>query len=104
MRPVSFAYASDPENVTPSGGDFYLWRYTLLCDDGSRIQSVIRVSKRAADEAKHHGDVCRPEVADAANSKGQTVIRDRVLNRDDPWLHWVVHRDGIIEDDYALEG
>ena len=24
--------------------------------------------------------------------------------RDDPWLHWVVHMDGIIQDDYTLEG
>ncbi len=48
--------------------------------------------------------MCRPEVADAVYSKGQTVIWDKVLNRDDPCLHWVVQIDGIIQDDYALEG
>ena len=104
MRPIKFAFPSDPENVTPPGGDFFLWRYTLLCDDESWIESVIRASKSAAHQAEHHPEVCRPTIADAVYSRGQTVIRDKILNRDDPWLHWVVHIDGIIQDDYALEG
>jgi len=65
---------------------------------------VIRVSKSAAHQAEHHPEVCRPEVADAVYSRGQTVIWDKVLHRDDPWLHRVVHIDGIIQDDTALEG
>ena len=65
---------------------------------------MIRVSKPAAHQAEHYPDVCRPEVADAVYSKGQTVIWDKVLRRDDPWLHWVVHINGIIKDDYVLEG
>jgi hypothetical protein len=104
MRPVSFAFPSDPEDITPSGGDFYVWRYTLICEEWSEIHAVIRVSKRAAYQAERGPDVCGPEVADAVYSRGQTVIWDNILKRDDPWLHWVVHRDGIIEDDYALEG
>jgi len=104
MRPVSFAFPSDPEDITPPGGDLDVWRYTLICEDGGDTHAVIRVSKRASHQAERGPDVCGPEVADAVCSRGQTVIWDKVLNRDDPWLHWVVHIDGIIQDDYALEG
>jgi hypothetical protein len=99
MRPVNFEFPREPEDIRPPGADFYLCRYTVLCDDGTTVKSVICVSKSAAYQAQRHRDACRPGV----DSRGSTVIRDKVLKRDDPWLNWVVHMDGVVRDDYSLE-
>ena len=103
MRLVSFEFPREPEDIRPPGADFYLWRYTAICDDGTTVKSVIRVSKSAAYQAQRHRDACRPGVAEGVDSRGSTVIRDKVLKRDDPWLNWVVHMDGVVRDDYSLE-
>jgi hypothetical protein len=98
MRPISFKFPIDPEKLTPPEEDFYLWRYTLVCSDETKVVSEIRIYKTAVDLAQNDPDHCEPDVAKAVATNGRSVIQDNVLKRDDPPLRWVVHVNVILED------
>jgi hypothetical protein len=98
MRPISFTFLPEPEKITPPEEGFYLWRYTLICDDGTKVLSEIRIYKTAVDLAQNDPDHCEPDVAKAVETNGRSVIQDNVLKRDDPPLRWVVHVNVILAD------
>ena len=97
MRPVSFAYPSEPEKMALPGASFILWRYTLVCDDATEVPAEVGIYRTAIGLAQTDPGRCRLDVAEAVDTDGRSVIEHNVLMKHDPPMRWMVHRDGIIE-------
>jgi len=99
MRPVSFAYPIEPERIVQFRAAFFLWRYTLVCDDATEVAAEIRIYRTAIVLAQTDPGRCRLDVAEAVDTNGRSVIEHNVLMKHDPPLDWVVDVDGILRDE-----
>ena len=92
MRPVSRGDPPEPKNIRSPDDPFDLWQYTLRCADGTQVKSAIRIFAFTVEQMARNRDACGPGVADGVDSKGWTVIRDNVLQKEDPRLNWAICR------------
>jgi len=96
MRPINFEYSIQPVKSMPLTGDFVLWRYELVCDDGMTVPAELWIYRTALDLARADPGHCRLDVAEAVATDGRSVIEHNILLKHDPPLAWTVDVNAIL--------
>ncbi len=95
MRPIGFMDPPQPRIVESVGERTYVW--TLRDAAGQQVECTIRLPRYVRDAvATHKSEMPNDDVVRACETRGESVIIDRVLLRGDPPMDWVVHLNEVV--------
>jgi hypothetical protein len=85
-----YIFSPEPTEFSPEGDDFQSFHWILMCEDQIAVRATVQIDQAYWDKPKaEYPEQCR----EAANTRGESILRIKVLSHENPCLSWIVGRE-----------